>query len=147
MSWTTDLLTGVAELAADAGIGDWNPDGEPYTAAQTAICLSQMPPEPDRAIVLSLYPVSQDGTGDVTVGLQVRTRAGPDPREVQTIADAMNDLLDGLERVELGGVWVSQIYLRSGSDLGTDKGIDKAARMERADNYYCQALRETQHRP
>jgi hypothetical protein len=148
MGWSRNLLTGAAALLADGGAGTWRPDGTAYQPNETAIVLSQMPPAPDRVICLRLYPVSiDDGHGDVTVGLQVRTRAGADPREVLDLADDVYQLLDGLMSVRLGGVWVSQIYRRSGEELGADAGADRQGdRMERVDNYYVQASRPSPHR-
>jgi hypothetical protein len=148
VGWWVSLLTGAAQLLAAGGAGTWRGDGAAYEADETAIVLSQMPPGPDRVICLTLYPVSIDGPdGDVTVGLQVRTRAGRDPREVLDLSDAVYTLLDGLDTVQLGDVWVSQIHYRSGEELGADAGTDRQAdRHQWVDNYYVQASRPTPNR-
>jgi hypothetical protein len=140
MSWTTDLLTGVAEHLGAAGAGTWRPDGTGYASGETAIVLAVSPPEPDRLIVLTEYgPLDADGIGDVVMGLQVRTRGTTDPRVVMAIRDAVHEALDGLAHVDLSGVKVSQIFHQSGTPIGQD-GND---RHERTDNYYVQARRAT----
>ncbi|MBA9003662.1 minor capsid protein [Thermomonospora cellulosilytica] len=147
MGWNTDLLTGVASYLAAQGVGIWRADGSAYQAGETAIVLATMPPNPDRVICLQTYPVSVDGSWDVTVGLQVRTRAGRDPREVADLSDAVYDALDGLSGVEFGGVRVSQMFRRSGEELSAPGGTDRQAdRHERTDNYYVQARRPSEHR-
>ncbi|WP_067470016.1 minor capsid protein [Actinomadura macra] len=144
MGWHTSLLTGLAAHLAANGVGTWRPDGTAYAPAETAIVLGKMPPHPDRVIALNTYPVGQDGIGDVTVGLQVRARAGRDPRTALDLADAARDILDGAVRLNLGGVWVSQISHRNGEELTALPTADtQADRVERVDNYYLQASRIT----
>jgi len=148
VAWSSDLLAGIAELLADRGVGAWRPDGTAYAPDETAIVVGTMPPGPDRVICLNWYPVELlDGHGDVTVGVQVRTRAGTDPRDVSDLSDAVYDVLDGLAGIQLGGVWVSQIYRRSGEEISAAAGVDtQADRHERVDNYYIQAFRPSQNR-
>ena len=146
--WTTNLLTGLAEHLAAAGVGVWHPPeaGEPYAAGDVAIVLGAMPAVPERVIVLASYPVSEDvAQADVTVGVQVRTRAGPDPRDVQDLDDAVWEQLHGAAGLVLGGVDVVQIYRRSSASLGQAR--DQTARWERTSNYYIQAMRPTAARP
>ncbi|GAA2327546.1 minor capsid protein [Dactylosporangium salmoneum] len=144
--WTTNLLSGIAQLLADAGVGVWRPDGSPYAAGDTGIVDSGMPPEPERVICLGAYPVSDHPSqADVTVGVQVRTRAGRDPREVRDLDDAVFEVLHGLEQTELGGVRVVQIYRRSSAALGQAR--DATDRWEWTSNYYVDAMRPTAARP
>lgn len=147
--WTTQLLTGLAEYLANGGVGVWHdPDGvlEPYAAGETAIVLGAMPPEPERAIVLASYPVAEDLVqADVTVGVQVRIRAGADPRDVQDSDDQVFDLLHGMEQCTVGGISIVQCYRRSSAGLGQAR--DSTARWERVSNYYVDAMRPTAARP
>ena len=145
--WTTTLLTGFAEYLAAAGVGTWHADpADPYTAGETAIVLGAMPPEPERCIVLASYPVSEDiAQADVTVGVQVRTRGGSDPRDVGDLDDAVFDVLHGATALELGGVLVVQAYRRSSASLGQAR--DQTGRWERSSNYYFDAMRPTAARP
>lgn len=144
--WTTNLLGGLAQLLADAGVGTWHPDGSPYVAGDTAIVIAALPPAPDRAVALAAYPVSDHvSQADVTVGVQVRVRAGRDPREVQDLDDAVFEALHGLEELVLGGVSVVQIYRRSSAALGQAR--DPNELWERSSNYYVDAMRPTALRP
>lgn len=135
--WTTLLLTGLAEHLADNGIGLWRPTGV-YAAGETGIVLAALPPDPDRIVCLTAYPVTDRlAVADVTVAIQVRVRAGRDPRDVDDLADDVYALLHGAEHLILGGVPVNQAYRRSGTLLGRDQ----SDRWERSDNYYFDAIR------
>lgn len=138
MTWTSGLLAGIATLLHTEGVATWRASGA-YQPGEIPIVMSALPPDPDTVLVLESYTVGQDGHGDVTVGVQVRTRGTTDPRVVQDLSDAARDALDGLALVQVGGVWVSQIVHRSGAPLGRDAND----RHERSDNYYVQARRET----
>jgi hypothetical protein len=140
--WTTSLLTGLAQHLAGGGIGTWRATGT-YTSAETAITIRAAPPSPDRVVVLAAYPVrSAPGTVDITTGVQIRTRAGADPRDCDDLADAIFDLLDSAGGLVLGGIHVTQIYRQSYASLGRDQ----RSRWERSDNYYLDAVRPTAHR-
>lgn len=142
-SWTTSLLAGFAELLAAGDAGIWRPAGV-YSAGETAIVVEAMPPEPERVICLALYPVTDHvEQADVTVGLQVRTRAGRDPRDVAELDDAVYDLLHGVNQTTVGGIRVVQCYRQSSALLGRDQ----TDRWERTSNYYVDAMRPTAHRP
>lgn len=146
--WTTNLLTGLAEYLAAAGIGVWRPpeQSEPYGPDDVAIVLGAMPAEPERAIVLAAYPVSEGlALANVRVGVQVRTRAGNDPRDVQDLDDAVWEQLHGATGLVLGGVDVVQVFRQSSATLGHAR--DQTARWERVSNYYMDAMRPTVARP
>lgn len=143
MGYTTDLLTGLAQLLAAEGIGVWNTDAA-YTDAQTGILLDVMPSTPDNVIVLSGYSVSDDPVhADTTTGVQIRTRTGtPDPRPTDDLADSIFDLLHGAQDLTLGGVRVQQARRISWTPLGPDQ----TRRHERADNYYLDTWRPAPNR-
>lgn len=143
MSWTSDLLTGIAERLAAAGVGTWTPSGT-YTSGQTGIFIAVMPPGPadgsgDRCIVLTDYdPDGGNSSGDVAPRVQVRCRGTRnDPFSAIDLASDVRDVLDGLASVTFGQVVVSQINHASGTPLG----IDGNDRHERSDNYDVQARR------
>lgn len=141
--WTSRLITGLAEHLHAAGVGVWRPTGS-YQASETAIVIRDIPTTPDRLITLAAYVVGGGhGNASTTQGVQVRLRAGRDPREVDDLADAIFDLLDSAGPMTLGGVGVSQIYRQSYSSLGKDGN----GRWERSENYYLDAERPTVHRP
>lgn len=146
MSWTSDLLTGLAEHLAAQGVGTFNPTGV-YASGQTGIYYAVMPPgdetDPgwDRAIVLTDYdPNGGNNSGDVAPRVQVRCRGlRNDPLSATTIRDAVYDAIDGLAHVTFGSVEVSGINHISGVPMG----IDGNDRHERSDNYDIQARRVT----
>lgn len=142
--WTTDLITGIAELLADAGIGEWRPDGPAYIAAEVGILMRSVPPQPDRVITLSPYPVASPllGMADFIQGVQIRCRGTTDVRVCEDLADAVFDNLDSAGRLTLGGVAVVQVYRQSYTSLGQDGN----GRWESSSNYYFEAMRPTIHR-
>lgn len=140
MSYTTDLLAGVAQLL-DTTIPAvvWRASGV-YTTAEMGVYIATMPQAPDGAVVLSDYPVGDDPTlSDSVIGLQVRTRTGgQDPRTTTGLDDDIFDVLHGLHDVTVGGIRLVGAERRSGAPLGQDGN----GRHERTSNYYL-----TVHRP
>lgn len=143
MSWTSDLLTGIAETLDAAGVGLWRPDGV-YGPGEVGIYIAYMPPgsesgSPDRCIVLTDYdPNGGNNSGDVAPRVQVRCRGGRnDPVSVIDLASDARDALDGLAHVTWGQVEVSGVNHSSGVPLG----VDGNGRHERSDNYDIQARR------
>lgn len=145
MGFTTDLLEGLAGVLMEAGVGDWAPGGV-YAAGDTGIYLGASPPEPERAIVLASYGVDDNvANSHVTVGVQVRTRAGKDPRQVQDLDDAVFAALHGLTYQTFGAAHLIQMWRRSNASLGQAR--DGTDRWERTSNYYADAVHATPHRP
>lgn len=143
--WTTNLITGVAELLAD-GIEDaaWRPDGPPYTGDEVGILMRSVPAQPDRVITIAPYPVASPllGMADIIQGVQIRCRGTTDPRDCEDLADAVFDLLDSAGRLTLGGVAVVQVYRQSYTSLGQDGN----GRWESSSNFYFEAMRPTANR-
>jgi len=140
VGFETNLLTGIAQLLATAGLGVWRDTGV-YTAAETGIVFDTVPQSPDRVITLTDYVVSDDPTlSDSVIGVQVRTRwGGQDPRPVKDLDGSIFDVLHGLEGVDLvGGVHIVSMFRRSGTSMGSDTNN----RWMRSSNYYA-----TVHRP
>lgn len=134
---TTTLLTeGLAVMLADAGLGVWRPSGV-YTAAETGITVAMMPPEPDRAICLTPYPVTDGPMTEAVVGVQVRMRAGRDPRAVLALADAVFDLIHNRQHAVVGGIPCPLIWRSSQAWIGADS----RDRMELTANYYLNVSR------
>ncbi|MGW3511178.1 minor capsid protein [Streptomyces sp. NPDC000994] len=137
MSYTSDLLDGIARHLAAAGVGTYRPDGV-YGPDETAITIATVPPTPDRIICLTDYPVEDSAAlTDTTTGVQVRTRAGTDPREVADLDDAAHNVLQGTGPHPWGDAHVSLVYRASATPLGQDAN----GRHERTANYYCRANR------
>ena len=140
----TNLLTGIAQLLATAGLGTWRDTGI-YTAAETGIVMDTVPATPDRVITLTDYVVSDDPTlSDSIIGVQVRTRwGGQDPRPVKDLDGSIFDALHGLDGVDLvGGVHIVSMFRRSGTSMGQDAN----SRWGRSSNYYATVHRPSQNR-
>ncbi|MFF2014003.1 minor capsid protein [Streptomyces sp. NPDC058195] len=139
MSYTTELVEGLAELLAELGLGRYGPPDEPYPATGTAIVLGVMPAAPDRVICLTPYVIEDTGGTDAITAVQVRMRAGRDPRDVYAVADAVYAALHGRERVTLRSVPVALMWRQSETSLG----LDANGRMEISANYYARTTRAT----
>ena len=144
MGFQADLIAGVAQLLADAGIGEWSPDTA-YTGDLPAIVARAMPASPDAAIMLATYGVSDDPTQSTSViGLQVQTRTtGADPRTTDDLADSIFDALQGLWGATLStGVSVVIAERRSSLSLGRDD----LNRWVQSDNFYVTVHRASTNR-
>lgn len=146
-SWSEDLLEGLAEHLDAAGVGTWATDRD-YRPDEVGIALLDLPDQPDRVIVLDLYELDRDafGLGEEPVdpiGINVRTRTGPNVRGSRALDDAVYELLDGAEHLDLHGVHVLTVGRQSSTSLGKDA----SGRRERSSNYYALAQRATAHRP
>lgn len=145
MSWTTDLIAGLAQHLDDAGLGVYRPSGA-YQPGEIAIVAGIVPPTPDRVIVLTPYAATRPlGLADTAVSVQVRVR-GPagDTRAAAAVLDPVHELLDGARGLVLGGIRVVQILHASGP---APIGLDSGNRPELTDNFLVQAERPTSHFP
>jgi hypothetical protein len=139
MSYTADVVEGLAELLDEHGLGTYGPPDEPYPTESMAIVLGFMPAAPDAVLCLTPYPVEDTGSTDAITAVQVRMRAGRDPRDVYRVADAVCDLLHGREHFRLRGVPVALMWRQSETQLG----LDSNGRMELSANYYARTTRAT----
>ncbi|MEV5509049.1 minor capsid protein [Streptomyces orinoci] len=141
MSYTVDLLDGLARLLHEQSVGVYRTDG-PYAASETAITIDATPPTPDRVICLSAYPVTESSAlTDTTTGIQVRTRGGLDPRDVTALDDAVFDVLHGAGPFQWGAAHVQLIFRASAAPIGADS----SGRAERSSNYHARAHRRAKH--
>lgn len=150
MSWTEDLLTGLAVHLDAHGVGRWQPSGAYTAPSPPPITLRTLPDAFDRAYALGSYVEVEEedaGLSDVTVGVQIRSRGTTDPDTVEEVADAAWELLHGARMLTLGSgagaVHTSLIYRRSTALLG----VDRHGRYERSCNYFVFASRPNSHRP
>lgn len=132
-STARDLLTGIAQMIADSGIGVYRTAGA-YASNETAVVFKSMPSSPDRAIVLTAVPMTDQvfiPMGMVLV--QARCRGVPgDPLDVDDLGDAVFDLLHGLKAMTLGSVHIIQCLRNSSVPMGQDS----SRRSERIDHFY-----------
>lgn len=141
MSTTTDLIAALAADLDTAGIGTYRASGL-YAAGEVGITVCAVPPVPDDLIALTPYPVDDttaatyedDGTGAVIVGVQVRLRAGTDPRLILDRAEAVYARWH-MREGPVGDVPVSLMWRASQAWMGADT----SNRQELAANYYARA--------
>jgi hypothetical protein len=136
VSWTRDLIDGMARHLAAAGVGVYRESGI-YGTNEVAITDTSLPLV-DRAVTLTAYDTADsDRVPDVTVMVQVRTRGRDDPREVADLDDAVYEALHGLRTRHWGTATVLLIRRDSAAVLGPDS----QGRHERTSNYIVRALR------
>lgn len=136
-SFLVDLVDGLARTLADAGVATYRPTGV-YTPSETAITDTVMPDSPDRVVVLTAYGSSDDpALTDCTVSVQVRTRAGQDPRQVAALDDAVFNVLHALADQQFGSARVA--FMRR--DNSAPMGRDASGRHERTSNYTVRCQR------
>ncbi|MFP8960036.1 minor capsid protein [Streptomyces nanhaiensis] len=141
MSHTTDLLAGLAELLAADGIGVWRESGV-YTTSEVGITITTVPDTPDQIIALTPYSVDDtSGTEDIVQGVQIRFRAGPDPRVVIDREDTVYSLLHMRGHFDLRGITVNLAWRQSAAWIGADG----RGRQELTANYYLRTVRTSPH--
>ncbi|MBM7767359.1 minor capsid protein [Glutamicibacter nicotianae] len=142
MGFQVDLLTGAGEFLHAENVGMWNTTGV-FGPNDTAITIDQLPTDQDKAIALTLYPVTDSGNTDSVVGLQLRIRGGRNDRvSVKNIADRAFDALHDLKHTTWGGIPIIRIARQSGTNLPPDSNN----RQEATENYYLQLVRSGTHR-
>lgn len=138
MTYTVDIIEGLAELLTGQALGIYRPDS-PFQPGETAITTYVMPPSPDRVICLTPYPIEDTGHTDAITAVQVRMRCGLDPRDVAALADQVFAVLHGRESFALHGVPVALMWRQSEAVLGADAN----RRLEITANYYARTTRAT----
>jgi hypothetical protein len=142
VSFLRDLVDGLARTLAAAGVATYRPSGA-YTAGETAITDTVLPDKPDRAVVLTAYDTTDDpALTDCTLAVQVRTRAGLDPRECADLDEAVFAVLHGL-RDQTYGTAALRFMKR---DNTAPMGRDANGRHERTSNYTIRAQRPASDR-
>lgn len=125
----TTLVKTICRLLAERGVGAWQPAGPAYTSGQVGIHYGALPPDPDRAIGVTLYATQDDIAGPPPMRyVQLRFRGARGAVDgADTLADAAFTALHathhtaGLARARR----VSSAHL----------GADESGRQERTDNY------------
>lgn len=134
MSITRDVALGFAGLLVAGGIATLRTSGD-YLATETAIVYKNMPQTPNRVVVLTVFPVTDDPmpTASGVIGVQALCRGNvADPLDVDALGDDIYQLVQGLLDQQFGAVHVASI-LRF-SSLPT--GEDTSRRWSRSDKYH-----------
>lgn len=142
MSYTADLLAGVATHLDTTGVATWRPNGA-YVDGDVPITIAGLPDTPDQAIALTYYTVTDDPSlSDSVAAVQVRCRGGADPRDVLGLDDGVFEQLHGLTDAQLGTVHIVECLRNSSTPLGRDS----TGRWEHVSNYYLTLWRPSAHR-
>jgi len=142
VSFTGDLMAGLAEFLAAEGVGTYKASGV-YAADEVGIVLDVVPAAPERVVVLTPYMASDSpALSDSELSLQIRVRGTRDPRTAYELDDKAFEAMQNLPRTVMGGVTVAAAWRTSGSYLG----VDGNARHERVSNYRLLVHRPSEHR-
>jgi hypothetical protein len=142
VSFTGDLMAGLAQYLADAGVGVYSPTGA-YTASQVGIVMDVVPASPDRVVVLTPYsPTDSPTEAESEIALQIRVRGDRDPRTAYDLDDRAFEAMQNLPRTVMGGVTVVAAWRTSGAYIGPDTN----GRHERTSNYRLPVHRPSPHR-
>jgi hypothetical protein len=141
----TDLKTGAAATLAAAGAGTYRPDGTAYLPGETAIVTGRLRDTPHRQIALATYQIPNGLTGaDAVYAIQARLRGLPNEEtDADDLVDAVTNALCWVRSVMWGETAIAQVYLQSGTELGTDA----QQRTEHTLNFYVQLTRSPAHFP
>lgn len=138
MSAVAEVVDGLARLLAEHQVAVYRPDGV-YAAGETALTDTVMPEQPDRVICLTVYAAEESpALTDTAFAVQVRTRAGTDPRETAALDEQVFAVLHGLHHLALATVRIMLVHRVSAASLGADP----VGRFERTSNYRVRG-----HRP
>jgi len=110
MSFTGDLLTGLAGYLAAAGIGVTYRPSTPYVAGETGVFFGLYPTSPDRCIALTAYAATDEPKVALSkIRVEVALRgAVNDSLDVHNLGDAIFNVLQGAENLTFGTAHVVQ---------------------------------------
>lgn len=137
-----DLIDGFLRHLADADLVTYDPDGVTGDAFSDV-----MPAAPDEAVALAPYggPTADSKLPYDTPNLQVRTRAGADPRVARARAWAIYNELNGLgSRTLPDGTW---LVLCAANQTPQTLGQDALGRTEYVVNFEVEVHAPSVHRP
>lgn len=121
---------GLAEwIAATVPDAEWS-DAVPYGPGVRAVTLRDLPSQPDTAVAVEVYAITDDITlPDVEVRIQLTFRGPGDAAD--HFADDVFEALHGLHGFEMGGLRVQRARRLYVAPLGADSN----GRERRSDNY------------
>ena len=130
--WTQDLLVGLAQDLAAAGVVSYRPTGG-YLPAETALVFGDLPPAPDRCVALTAYASVDDvaiNLSRVRVQFYLRGAVG-NSLDVGDLNDALFTALHGLGRRSYATAYLVDARRVSAIPMG----VDGSRRSEIAANY------------
>lgn len=130
MSFTRDLLEGLATELNNAGVATYAPT---YAPTDTGIFFKELPAGQDRAVALTAYATSDQpkiALSVIRVQFWFRGKVN-DSVDVDDLADSVFNVMQGIEHRQYGTAHVVQALRVSSIALG----VDGSRRHERSDNY------------
>lgn len=121
MSYVKDLLTGVAQLLNDAGVGVYKATGA-YASTDRAIVFGDYPQQPNQCLVLNYTPAVLDVVSSEELGtLECHVRGAPgDSWDTVDTAAALRDALGGITQRAFGTANVIQLLHSNSVPLSQD---------------------------
>ncbi|UAJ80152.1 hypothetical protein IT072_03645 [Leifsonia sp. ZF2019] len=123
LSYPVRLGRGVAQHAADAGLGSFRLTGPPYTDPEVGIRIDgDLPTTFDRCIVLTVLDPTPDGREDLITPIQFRYRLAPGatPSDARNFGWRIRETFEHLELVRFGDVRISFVEYRNALPFGAD---------------------------
>lgn len=141
MAVETDLVRGLAQRLATAGIGTWSLVTA-YTPGQVGIYEDEPGPDVVEAITIATYPVADPVDATSVIGIQFRIRSAS-AATIRDRADAIFGSIHALWGVTFGACRAQQILRRSAS---TPAPRTPGGPLIRTDNYYATIHHPTTNR-
>lgn len=146
MSFTNDLLAGIATALDGAGVAKYRSDNTAYLPGESAVRFRLMPVLPNRCVAINAYLAHDEVLQSRSrIGVQLMFRGNPDDgADVDDFADNAFQVLQTLTGVQMGSTWLIQLLRTSYAWHGQDD----EKRYLRGDNYYADInVPTTAHRP
>lgn len=130
MGAATDISNGIKDVLLAAPLGLTFSTGSPGV---NPIIMKSVPATPDRVVVISVIPVSDDlSAPSGQVFAQIRCRGAlNNALDADDLADSIKPYLHGLKGLTWGSVQLVQMFRNNAVPLGQDS----SKRWERADMY------------
>lgn len=143
IDYLAQFADGVAQLLEDNGIAKWDAAAD-YQPGDVGTVIAAMPTAPSDIVSLTPYPISDSlHVNDSVIGLRVHLRGSADPRSVMQRNDQIFDVLEGLECVVVGGLYIVTMWRQSSLPFAQDAN----QRWEVATVFYARVNWPTRHRP
>ncbi|MDN4598455.1 hypothetical protein [Leifsonia virtsii] len=124
IAYPVRLARGVAQHAADAGLGVFRLDGPKYTDPEVGIFTNgpELPTTIDRCIVLTVLDPTPEGRENLITPIQFRYRLAPGatPTDALGFGWRIRETYEHLERVVFGDVRISFVEYRNSLPFTAD---------------------------
>ncbi|MFF1875736.1 hypothetical protein [Kitasatospora herbaricolor] len=114
-SYPVRLKRGVAQFAADHGLGVYRPTGPAYSNPERGVFTNgpELPTTIDNCIVLTALSPTFDGRASVITPIQFRYRVAGSVIDAENLGQRIISTFDLLERTVFGGVLIGLVEYRN----------------------------------